>query len=94
MYCVKCRRVTETEYITISTFKNGRLMRRGQCITCAKTMTQFIKSDAIGGSLLILWLTISLSKCIYQDITLLAREQNSTNAESGWNAKGVEYTNK
>ena len=36
MYCVKCRRVTKTENITIATSKNGRLMRRGQCITCGK----------------------------------------------------------
>ena len=27
-------------------------MRRGQCITCGNTKTQFIKSDAIGGSFL------------------------------------------
>ena len=46
---LKCRRVTETEYITTATFKNGILMRRGQCITCGQNMTQFIKSDATGG---------------------------------------------
>ena len=50
MYCVKCRRVTETKNITIATAKNGRLMRHGQCITCVKTIHQFIKSDASGGS--------------------------------------------
>ena len=52
MYCLKCRRVTETENIANSRFKNGRLMRRGQCITCGKTNTQFTKRDAIGGSFL------------------------------------------
>ena len=36
MYCLKCRRVTETENITIATSNNGRLMRRGQCNTCGK----------------------------------------------------------
>ena len=36
MYCLKCRRVTETENITTATSQNGRLMRRGQCITCEK----------------------------------------------------------
>ena len=36
MYCLKCRRVTETENITTATSKNGRLMRRGQCVTCGK----------------------------------------------------------
>ena len=52
MYCLKCRRVTETENIATATSKNGRLMRRGQCITCRKTNTQFIKRDATGGSFL------------------------------------------
>ena len=50
MYCLKCRCVTETKNITTATSKNGRLMRRGQCITCGKTKTQFIKRDATGGS--------------------------------------------
>ena len=52
MYCLKCRRVTETENITTATSKNGRLMRRGQCITCGQTKTQFIKRDATDGSFL------------------------------------------
>ena len=52
MYCLNCRRVTETENITTATSKNGRLMRRGPCIICGKTKTQFIKSDATGGSFL------------------------------------------
>ena len=52
MYCLTCRRVTETENIATSTSKNGRLMRRGQCITCGKTKTQFIKRDVAGGSFL------------------------------------------
>ena len=52
MYCLKCRRVTKTENVTTDTSKNGRLMRRGQCITCGKTMTQFIIRDVIGGSFL------------------------------------------
>ena len=52
MYCFKCRRVAETENITTATSKNGRLMRRGQCVTYGKTKTQFIKRDATGGSFL------------------------------------------
>ena len=48
MYCLKCRHVTETENITTVTSENGRLMRRGQCIICRKSKTQFIKSDATG----------------------------------------------
>ena len=52
MNCLKCRRVTETENIATAMFRNGRLMRRGQCITCEKTKTQFIKRDATGGCFL------------------------------------------
>ena len=78
MYCVKCRRVTETENITIATSKSGRIMRRGQCITCSKTKTQLIKSDATSGSFLNTLVNNLPFKIIYQDITLLAREQNST----------------
>ena len=51
MYCLKCWRVTETENITTVTSKYGRLMRRGQCITCGKTKTQFVKNVAVGGNL-------------------------------------------
>ena len=46
MYCFNCRCVTETKNITTATSKNGRLMRRGQCIKFGKT--QFIKRDATG----------------------------------------------
>ena len=52
MYCLKCRRVTETQNITTATSQNGRLMRRGQCVTCGTTKTQFAKKDVAGGSFL------------------------------------------
>ena len=52
MYCLKCRRVTETENITTATSKNGRILRRVQCFTCGKAKTQFIKRDVTGGSFL------------------------------------------
>ena len=52
MYCLKCRRVTETENITTAASKNGNQMRRDQCITCGKTKTQFVKKGVAGGSLL------------------------------------------
>ena len=52
IYCLKSRRVTETENITIAMSKNDRLMRRGQCFTCGKTKTQSIKTDATVGSFL------------------------------------------
>ena len=49
---LNCRRVTETENITIATSKNCRLMRRYQCITCGKNKTQFVKKGAVGESFL------------------------------------------
>ena len=52
MYCLKCRRVRETENIATATSKNGRLIRRGPCVTCRKTKTQFIKRNATVGSFL------------------------------------------
>ena len=52
MYFLKYRCVKETENITTAMSKNCRIMRRGQCITCGKTKTQFIKRDATGGSFL------------------------------------------
>ena len=50
MYCLKCRRIIETENITTATSKNDKLMRRGQCVTCEKVRLKFIKRDATGGS--------------------------------------------
>ena len=55
MYCLKCRRVTETENIATATSKTGRLgvnnaSHAWTIITCGKTKTQFIKNDATGGS--------------------------------------------
>ena len=55
MYCVTCRRVTETENITIATSINGRLMRRGKCTTRGKTKTQFIKKELLVEVFLIIW---------------------------------------
>ena len=52
MYCLKCRRVTETENIPTATSRNGILMRRGQCITFGINKTQFIKKEVAGGSFL------------------------------------------
>ena len=44
MYCVKCRKHTETINVAKFTAKNGRLMQRGTCSVCGKMMTGFIKS--------------------------------------------------
>ena len=53
MYCLKCGRVTVTENITTARSKNGRLMKRGQYITCGKLRLNSSKNNATGGSFLI-----------------------------------------
>ena len=52
MYCLKCRRVTETENFANTMSKNVRLMRRGQCVICGKTKCQFLKKGVACGSFL------------------------------------------
>ena len=51
MYCVKCKKATETLNMQFAASKNGRNMKRGTCVTCGMTKTQFIKAQK-GGSLL------------------------------------------
>ena len=51
MYCVKCKKRTDTTNERITTTKNNRHMKRGTCVVCGTTKTQFIKAPA-GGSLL------------------------------------------
>ena len=51
MYCVKCKKKTDTTNEKITTTKNIRHMERGTCVICGTTKTQFIKAPK-GGSLL------------------------------------------
>ena len=51
MYCVKCKKRTETTYERMTTTKNNKRMKRGTCVVCGTTKTQFIKAST-GGSLL------------------------------------------
>ena len=55
MYCLKCRRVTETENIATATSRNGRLVMRGQCITCEKQRLNLLKKELLVAIFLILW---------------------------------------
>ena len=77
MYSLKCLRETETDNVTTATSTNGRLMRRGQCIISGNKKLNLFKKELLVEVFLILWCTNSFSKCICQDITLLAREQNA-----------------
>ena len=51
MYCVKCKKQTNTTKEQITQSKNNRHMKRGTCVVCGTTKTQFIKAQK-GGSLL------------------------------------------
>ena len=51
MYCVKCKKRTETTNEQTTKTKNNRHQKRGTCIVCGTTKMQFIKAPT-GGSLL------------------------------------------
>ena len=51
MYCVKCRKATDTSDIRVVVTRNGKNMKRGTFVICGTTKTQFIKAWE-GGSLL------------------------------------------
>ena len=51
MYCVKCKKRTDTTNEQVTITKNKRHIKRGICTICGTTKTQFIKSPK-GGSLL------------------------------------------
>lgn len=51
MYCVKCKKHTDTDNIQHVVTKNNRNMLRGVCVSCGSTKTQFVKLPE-GGSFL------------------------------------------
>ena len=51
MYCVKCKKRTKTTNERTTKTKNNRHQKRGTCVVCGTTKTQFIKAST-GGSLL------------------------------------------
>ena len=51
MYCVKCKKTTNTNNEQLTTTKNNRRMKRGTCTICGTTKTQFVKFTK-GGSVL------------------------------------------
>ena len=51
MYCVRCKKNTETINEQLATTSNNRSMKRGKCAICGTTKTQFVKSSK-GGSIL------------------------------------------
>ena len=51
MYCVRCKKRTNTDNEQFTTSKNNRHMKRGTCSIFGTTKTQFIKTSK-GGSIL------------------------------------------
>ena len=51
MYCVKCKKATDTSNEQFTVSKTGRNMKRGTCVIYGTVKTQFIKAQK-GGSLL------------------------------------------
>ena len=43
MYCVKCKKITDTSNIQNTVSKNGRNMKRGTCMICGTTKTHIDK---------------------------------------------------
>ena len=37
MYCVKCRKATDTSNVEFTVSKNGRNMKRAKCVMCGTT---------------------------------------------------------
>ena len=48
MYCVKCKKQTDTTNEHFTTTENKRNMKRGKCVICGTTKTQFIKYQKVG----------------------------------------------
>ena len=55
MYCLKCRCVTETKNIATATSKTGRLMKRGQFVTCGKLRLNSSKEMLPVEAFIIVW---------------------------------------
>ena len=51
MYCVKCKKASDTSNKQFTVSKNGRNMKRGTCLICGTTKTQFIKAQKSGSLL-------------------------------------------
>ena len=78
MYCLMCRRVTETEIITTATSRNGKLIRRGQCTTCRNLR---LNSSTVMLPVEVFLIRLSINSrlnYIYRDIILLGLVQNLT----------------
>ena len=51
MYCVKCKKANDTSNVQFAVSRIRKKMKRGMCVICGTTKTQFIKAQK-GGSVL------------------------------------------
>lgn len=51
MYCVKCKRKTNTNNISNNVSKNGKNMLQGTCDICGTKKTKFVSNSQSGGML-------------------------------------------
>ena len=51
MYCVKCKRKTDTLNLQHAVSKNNNKMLRGICSVCGSRKSQFVASTTTGGDL-------------------------------------------
>jgi NAD-dependent SIR2 family protein deacetylase len=52
IYCVKCKKKTDTLDLTQTRTKNNRNMLEGKCVKCGTIKNKFIRSAVKGGNLL------------------------------------------
>ena len=48
MYCLRCKKITDTDDIKFTITRNNKNMKRGTCHVCGLIKTQFVKQDAVG----------------------------------------------
>lgn len=45
MYCVKCKKKTQTSKVNYAVSKNGKCIKKGKCENCLKMKSQFISNE-------------------------------------------------
>ena len=64
LYCLKCRKNTESTMPKLSRSKNGRIMLLSKCAVCDSKKSKFIKQQEASGSLNSLGIKVPLSKIL------------------------------
>ena len=62
LYCLKCKKNTESKSPKLTRTKNGRIMLLSKCAVCDSKKSKFIKQQEASGVLSSLGIKIPLSK--------------------------------